>query len=156
MPGPDPRSAERVDLLTFELEGERCALLAADVVEVQRAVAIARLPHAPAIVEGVIDLRGAVVPVLDVRARFGLPPRPVSVSDHLIVTRVPRPAAIRVDRALDLVPVAADAIEDARAAVPGTAHTAGVAKLADGLVVIHDLRAFLTEDEERDLDGALA
>lgn len=162
-------AAASVGLLTFELGGQRCALLAPDVAEVQRAVAIARLPRCPAIVEGVIDLRGKLVPVLDVRSRFGLPPSPLALSDHLIIARVarasgetkglplePRVVAIRVERALDLVPVAPERIEDARSAVPGVDHVAGVAKLADGTVVIHDLRTFLSLDEERDLDRALA
>jgi purine-binding chemotaxis protein CheW len=42
------------------------------------------------------------------------------------------------------------------AVVPGTALVRGIAKLADGLVVIHDLDAFLSLDEERTLDRALA
>ncbi|MBI3726176.1 purine-binding chemotaxis protein CheW [bacterium] len=158
-----------IELVTFELGGQRCALLASDVVEVQRAVAIARMPRGPAIVEGVIDLRGKLVPVLDVRSRFGLPPSPLAPSDHLIVARVARArggtkglpvearvVAIRVERALDLVPVARERIEDARSAVPGVEYVAGVAKLADGTVVIHDLRTFLSLDEERELDQALA
>ncbi|HVY62409.1 MAG TPA: chemotaxis protein CheW [Planctomycetota bacterium] len=155
------RSKPRIDLLVFELERQRCALLAQDVVEVQRAVAAARLPAGPAIVEGVIDLRGKVVPVLDVRLRLGLPARALSPADHLIVTRVaasggPRVVALRVDQGLELASVPAAAIEDARAAVPGARHVAGVAKLPDGLVLIHDLRGFLSLDEERSIDAAIA
>ena len=157
-----------VGLLTFELDGQRCALLASDVLEVQRVVAMARLPRCPEIVEGVIDLRGKLVPVLDVRSRLGLPQSPLALSDHLVVARVPRtrsgaaphPAgprvvAIRVDRALDLLQVPPEKIEDPRTAA-GAVHAAGVAKLADGLVLIHDLRSFLSLDEEQQLDEAVA
>src|SRR5260370_33435244 len=107
--------ASIVGLLTFELDGQRCALLASEVLEVQRVVAMARLPRCPDIVEGVIDLRGKLVPVLDVRSRLGLPPRPPAPSDHLVVpsgprTRTrrapppsgPRVAAIRLGRGRDL------------------------------------------------------
>jgi purine-binding chemotaxis protein CheW len=157
-----------VGLLTFELEGQRCALMASEVLEVQRVVAMARLPRCPEIVEGVIDLRGKLVPVLDVRSRLGLPPSPLALSDHLVVARVPRTGggasphpsgprvvAIRVDRALDLLPVPREKIEDPRP-VAGGVQTAGVAKLADGLVLIHDLRTFLSLDEEQQLDQAFA
>jgi purine-binding chemotaxis protein CheW len=158
-----------VSLLTLELGGQRCALLASDVLEVQRAVALARLPRCPAIVEGAMDLRGKLVPVLDVRSRFGLPPSPLATSDHLIVTRVarakgeseargldPRVVAIRVDRALELVAVPRERIEDARSAIPGVEYVAGVAKLDDGLIVIHDLGTFLSLEEERELDRMLS
>jgi purine-binding chemotaxis protein CheW len=63
--------------------------------------------------------------------------------------------AIRVDRALDLLPVPREKIEDPRP-VAGAVETAGVAKLADGLVLIHDLRTFLSLDEEQQLDQAFA
>jgi purine-binding chemotaxis protein CheW len=155
-----------VGLLTFELDGQRCALISSEVLEVQRVVAMARLPRCPEIVEGVIDLRGKLVPVLDVRSRLGLKPSPLALSDHLVVARVPRAdgephasgprvVAIRVDRALDLLRVPREAIEDPRP-VAGAVQTAGVAKLADGLVLIHDLRTFLSLDEEHQLDRALA
>ncbi len=158
---PVSNPAPRVDLLTFELGGQRCALLAPDVVEVQRAVSIARLPRGPEIVEGVIDRRGQVVPVLGIRSRFALPPSPLAPSDWLIFVRVPHPsgatrvAAIRVDRALDLVPVETGRIEDARSLLAGVEHVAGVAKLDDGTVVIHDLRRFLSLEEHGALDRAL-
>jgi purine-binding chemotaxis protein CheW len=131
-------------------------LPASEVLEVQQAVAMAVLPRAPAIVEGVVDLRGTLVPVLDIRARLGLPPAPLSVSDHLVFARVnrKRTVAIRVERAVDLLTVADGQIEDPRP-VAGAVQAAGVAKLADGLVVIHDLRTFLSLDEAQQLDQAL-
>jgi purine-binding chemotaxis protein CheW len=152
-----------IDILTFELGGQRCAILASEALEIQRAVAMARLPGCPAIVEGVIDLRGKLVPVLAVRSCFELPASPVALSDQLVFARVrrrdaagDRVVALRVDRALNLMAVPRAAIEDARGAVPGVDHLAGVAKLPDGLVLIHDLCSFLSLDDERELECALA
>src|ERR1700687_4944563 len=132
-----------IDILTFELGGQRCAILASAALEIQRAVAMARLPRCPAIVEGVIDLRGKLVPVLAVRSCFDLPARPVALPDHLVIAHVrrrdgagDRVVALRVDRALGLMAVPRASIEDARGAVPGVEHLAGVAKLRDGLVLI--------------------
>jgi purine-binding chemotaxis protein CheW len=153
-----------VGLLTFDLDGQRCALLASDVVEVQRAVTVVRLQGSPTTVEGVFDLRGKLVPVLDVRARLGLAPSPLALTDHFVVARVartlggaasvPRLVAIRVDHARDLLPVPPEKIEDPLP-VAGPGKVAGVAKLADGLVLIHDLQVFLSLDEELQLDQAL-
>src|SRR5690242_9847746 len=103
-----------VRLLTFELDEQRFGLPMADVQEVVRVAAFARLPKAPQVIEGVLNFRGALVPVLDIRARFGLPPRAVRMSDHLVVAQAgPRKVAIRVDRAADLIEAAAASIEDA-------------------------------------------
>jgi len=60
-------------VLTFALAGERCAIAAEDVREVLRAALPARLPKAPDVVAGVLNVRGELVPLLDIRGRFGLP-----------------------------------------------------------------------------------
>jgi purine-binding chemotaxis protein CheW len=146
-----------VQLLTFELAGRRFALAAGLVREVTRTVALASLPKAPPIVEGVINFRGTLVPVLDVRHRFGLPFRPLTLDQHLIIARTNRRlVALRVDRVLDLVVVDEDAIEAAAGVTPGVEYVAGIAKVADGLLVIHDLEAFLSFDEAREVDAAVA
>src|SRR5262249_18625738 len=66
---------EPLDVVVFEVHGRQYALPAGQVRELVRAVALVPLPGAPAVVEGVFNLRGKVVPVLDIRGRFGLPPR---------------------------------------------------------------------------------
>src|SRR5436189_5306070 len=73
------------EILIFEIGGRRYGLPASDIRELVRAVAIRRLPLDSAFIEGVIDLRGAIVPVLDLRARLRLPSKAVEPSDHLII-----------------------------------------------------------------------
>jgi purine-binding chemotaxis protein CheW len=146
-----------VRLLPFAVAHRWYALPVVFVEEILRAVAISPLPKAPPIVEGVINLRGAVVPVLDVRARFGLAPRALSPDQYFIVARAgERVVALRVDQALDLVAVRGVDIEAAARVVAGIEYVAGIAKLPDGLLVIHDLPQFLSLDERRHLDRALA
>ncbi len=141
------------DLLTFDLGGQRCAIALGDVIEVVRMVAMARLPDAPPLVEGIVNLRGRVVPVLDLRARFGLAPKTIDLSDHLVIARAGvRLVAIRVDHARALVEVGPGDVE--AAASTGNA-VAGVAKLSDGLVLIHDLVTFLSAAEGERLDAAV-
>lgn len=151
----DVATLER-EVLLFEIGGERYGLLSADVRELTRAVTIASLPKAPTIVEGLINLRGKIVPVLDIRTRFRIPAKPLEPSDHFVVaTTGTSLVAIRVDRAMDLVRVDGRQIEEAKGLVPEAEHVAGVAKLPDGLVLIHDLRAFLSQSEGLVLDEAL-
>jgi purine-binding chemotaxis protein CheW len=152
------RAAERrsLEALIFELAAERYALPIADVALVLRAVAIRSLPSAPAIVEGVIDLRGELVPVLDMRSRFRLPRKPLDPGQHMIVAQAgTRRVVLRVDQALALERLDAVAIEDAGNLPRGLGHVAGVASTAAGMVLIHDLRAFLNEAEALELDDAL-
>jgi purine-binding chemotaxis protein CheW len=144
------------EILVFTLDGQRYALWAADVRELLRAVAMVPLPGSPPIVEGAIDLRGRVVPVLDLRRRFGLPAKALDPGDHLIVAAAgARLVAIRADRALDLVNLE---VAGRRSTVDfdAGAYVAGVARLPDGLAVIHDLRTFLEASEGATLDRALA
>ena len=144
-------------LLIFEVGGSRFALPARLLHEVVRAVAIAPFPRAPPIVEGVINVRGTVVPMLDIRQRFGLSPTPVAPEQHLLIAQAgSRVVALRVDRAVDLVSVDEAAIESAARVAPGAEYVAGIAKLPDGLLVIHDLERFLSLDESQQLDTVLA
>lgn len=146
-----------VELIAFELGGRRHALLASAVRELFPALRVVPLPNAPAIVDGVINIRGALVPVLDIRARFGLPAKALELSDHFVVAHAgDRAVALRVDRATDMLRIDRRLIVDARTAVPETLHVSGVALLPDGLVVIHDLAAFLSQPEQAQLERALA
>jgi len=148
--------ANELDVLVFEVGGQRYGLPSSGVKELARAVTVVRLPKAPPIVEGVIDVRGAVVPVLDIRGRFRLAAKPLEPTDHLVLAWAgTRLVALRVDRALDFVRLAADTVEDAKRVAPGVEYVAGVAKLPGGLVLIHDLRTFLSEAEAAALGEAL-
>ena len=86
-------------LLTFQIDDQRFGIALDDVAEVVRAVALARLPKAPPVVEGIVDFRGCAIVVLDIRSRFGLAARPLRPADHLVVARArERTVGLRVDR----------------------------------------------------------
>jgi purine-binding chemotaxis protein CheW len=143
----------KIKLLTFEIWHERFGIPLTDVREIVRAVSIVRLPKAPPVVEGIINVRGSVVPTLDIRARFKLPPKAVEPSDHLVIAFAKRRlVAIRVDRVTDLMTLAKSDVEDVASTVPGSDLIAGVAKLDDGLLLIHDLSTFLSATEAEALD----
>ncbi|NMO22383.1 purine-binding chemotaxis protein CheW [Pyxidicoccus fallax] len=145
------------EVLLFTLEGQRYGLPAGDVRELVRAARLTPLPRAPAVVEGLLNLRGELLPVLDLRRRFRHPPRSLSPLDHFIVARAgPRRVVLRVDRAEGLRVLAPGEWDDTPRELPGVGYVAGAAKLEDGLVLVHDLRAFLSEAEALELDAALA
>lgn len=141
-------------LLLVDVDGRRCALQLCDVLEVQAMVRVNPLPQAPPAVEGVIDLRGDVVPVLDLRRRFGLESRPAQLDDRLVIVRASeRVVALHVDTVVDVHHLSAD---DARPAPDEVVDQAiGIARLSDGLVVINDIDRFLSAEEEAVLATAL-
>jgi purine-binding chemotaxis protein CheW len=146
----------RRNLLLFELAGRRFALPSADVVHLVRAVSVQPLPGAPVVVAGIIDLHGEVMPVLDLRARFGFSAKALEPSDtFIIVAAGPRHVAIQVDRAVDLVELEVAPIENAANLPYDLASIAGLASCADGLILIQDLAIFLSASESMSLDGAL-
>ena len=70
----------------FRVESGYYALPLERVVEVLRMVSVRPVPDGPAWLAGVINLRGRVLPIMDLRARLGLPPQPVRLETRIIVT----------------------------------------------------------------------
>ena len=140
------------DILVFAIEHQMFGLYLDDVVEILPAVEPTPLPKAPAIVEGAIDFRGTIVPVCNVRARFGLSDRGISVSDHLIVAVArSRRIALRVDHALKIGHLPQAAIADIESVTTASAYFSGVTRIDDDLIFIHDLSRFLSEAEAASL-----
>lgn len=145
-----------LQFIVFTLEGIRYGLPLSAAERAVRAVEITPLPKAPEIVLGIINFEGRVVPVVNIRRRFRMPDREVQLSDQLIVARTPqRPVALLVDRAEGLLEHAEGEIVPAEMVLPGLEYVRGVAKLDDGLILIHDLAEFLSLEEERMLGDAL-
>jgi purine-binding chemotaxis protein CheW len=157
-----PREATRFDaasdltLLIFEVDGNRYALRASEVKELVRAALPARLAQAPDVIEGILNIRGRIAAVLDIRARFGLPRRALRSSDVLVLCEAgDRLLALRADAIVDLLHVPASSLASVRSVGPTAAYASGVVALADGLLLIADIPAFLSAAEEEVLARAL-
>ena len=140
--------------VTFALDDQRFALPLDSVLRVVRAAEITPLPLAPDGVAGALDVGGRILPVFDLRRRLQLPERPLRLSDQFLIAQTPRrTVAMVVDLALGLVE--AELVDDSAALAPQMRHLRGVLSLPDGLVLIHDLEAFLSPTQEDALDSAL-
>jgi purine-binding chemotaxis protein CheW len=149
--------AEPIALLVFELAGGRYALRMDQVREVVAAVFITPLPSAPPVVEGVVDVRGATVPVYDLRYRFRLPAVRLHPAERMVVAwSGERQVAFRCDAVEWLETVPTESVEEPDRLTSGNGLIIGVARLEDGIVLIHDLPAFLDDAERQALDAALA
>jgi purine-binding chemotaxis protein CheW len=147
---------EPIQLIVFAL-GERSYALRTSVVEMAvRMVEITPLPKAPEIVLGVIDFHGVITPVLNMRRRFRLPEREPRLDDQLIIARsAGRLVALVADRVSDVVALPEEAMVAPESILPALEYVAGVAKLEDGMIFIHDLDAFLSLEEEQALAAAI-
>ena len=148
-------SAASAQLVVFQIEDRRLALTSDSVLELVRAVAVTALPGAPIGVDGVIDRRGTLVPVFDLRPRLALPSVPVRASEQFIICEVALVGtiALRTDRVLEL------RADCDLAALPAGSSSDPIARsllrLPDGVVVVCDLGAVLTSGEIEQLARAL-
>jgi purine-binding chemotaxis protein CheW len=148
--------SELAQLVVFRLDQQRYALPLAVVERVVRAVEVTRLPQAPQIVLGAINVHGRVVPVLNVRQRFLMPEREVAPADWFLLARTRRhTVALVVDGADGVVERPQIEIVLSTEIIPGLEPFPGVLRLDHSLVFIHDLERFLSLGEAHVLDQAL-
>src|SRR5665213_639593 len=107
-----------LEVLTMELEGEMFAIEALHVREILDLVPITDVPHGPPFVNGLINVRGKVVPLADLRVRFGMALTPPTIDTRIVVLELeldgePVIAGIRADKVHEVVEVAASALQEA-------------------------------------------
>ena len=140
----------------FRLDERKYALPLAAVERVVRAVEVTPLAKAPAIVLGVIDVEGRVLPVLDVRLRFRLPEREITPADQFLIAQTARrTVALLIDEVQGVIERSSTEIVGPAQIVPGLEQIQGVIKFDDGLALIHDLDTFLSLGETQALDKAM-
>ncbi|ABZ84804.1 purine-binding chemotaxis protein chew [Heliomicrobium modesticaldum Ice1] len=129
-------------LVAFTLAGEEYAVDIHYVQEIDRLLNITRVPKAPFYVEGVINLRGNVVPVIDLRKRFALPPRETTDRTRIIIVKVKEiTVGIIVDGVSEVTRIPSTAVEPP----PGLCGSVdldfihGVGKLGERLLILVNL-----------------
>lgn len=143
-------------LVVFSLDERYYALDLSVVERTERMVEVTPLPQAPEIVVGVIDVRGRIVPVLNIRKRFLLPERPAALTDQLLMARTARRTiAFIVDAVLGVMERSEHEIIEPASILPGIEYVKGVVKFADGMIFIHDLDGFLSLEEENALESTI-
>lgn len=132
--------------VVFRLEGQRYGASVDVVREVTYVTTVTRLPNTPAYVEGVVDLRGEVIPVINLRRRLGMPPGEQQEEERLmILTLGDRTAAVRVDGVDEVLSFPGEAIlpPDPTVSLPGQEYVAGLARRDGEIVVMLDMAALL-------------
>ena len=105
------------EVLTLDLEGETFAVEAAYVREILDLVAITEVPHSQPFVAGLINVRGKVVPLADLRIKFGMEQKPPTMDTRIVVIELelqgePLTVGIRADKVHEVTEVAAAALQE--------------------------------------------
>jgi purine-binding chemotaxis protein CheW len=144
-------------LVVWTLDMQCYALPLSAVERVARAVEVLPLPTAPDIVCGIVNVQGQLVPVVDMRRRFGLPLRDTALADQIVIAQSSRrKMAFFIDAISGIVECDDNDVIAGEMIVPGLEHVAGIAKLDDGMILIQDMERFLSLDEETALDKAMS
>lgn len=143
-------------IVVFELAAEHYGLDIAAVEGIIKLQPVTRMPHTPDFVEGVTNLRGAVVPVIDLRRRFALPKQEATSESRIIVAMMNQTkVGMVVDAVTQVLRVPEEAI-DPLPAMATTVHSAfirGIAKLDGRLIILLDLNKVLSREEFASLEA---
>ncbi len=138
--------------LIFILEKEKYAISVSAVERIYRAVNVTPLPEGPDILKGIIKIGTLIVPVINIRKRFGLPDREIELSDHLIIARTKKLIlSLPVDEVTGLMEIDDEHVEKKDSIFPDLKYIEGVIKLSSHIIIIHNLDEFLFPGEEAQL-----
>jgi purine-binding chemotaxis protein CheW len=147
-----------IQLVSFDLGTEEFGIDILKVQEINRMVSITRIPQAPHYVEGVINLRGKVIPVIDLRTKFGLESKDRDKNSRIVVCDVDGSiVGMVVDGVSEVLRVAASTVEPAPEITQGTGqrYVKGVVRLDDRLLLLLDISRLAAEAKVAGMEDEL-
>jgi len=149
---------ELLQLVSFVVGKEEYAVPILAVQEINRMMQITRVPQSPAFVEGVINLRGKIIPVIDLRKRFNVELNENADDTRIIVVEIGgnRVLGFTVDRVNEVLRIKREIVEPAPAMCTGidSEYVQGVGKLEDRLLILLSLERLFTDNELQAVDAA--
>lgn len=146
----DIQATQELQLVIFRLANEEYGLPITKVQEINRLVPITKLPQTPSFMEGIINLRGRIIPVIDLRKRFSLTVTEYNDDTRIIIVEVNgQTVGIIVDAVTEVVRLPATNIEPPPPSfVLDSQYIDGVGKLEDRLLILLEIDRILTTQEE--------
>ena len=142
------QSSESIQVVVFQMEEESFAVSISDVWEIVRMQPITPVPGAPDFVEGVVNLRGQIIPVISLSKRLGLDPQPATSSTRIVVAQVGADTiGMIVDAVQKVTHISTEDIEVPDGiALEGEnlTYVGGIAKVDGGLITLIDLEEALS------------
>ena len=144
---------ERMQLVSFNLDQEEFGVEVLKVREIIRMSNITRVPNSPQFVEGVINLRGKVIPVISLRKKFSLPSAETDSRTRIMVMDLTSElTGFIVDSVAEVIRIEAGEIQPAPPVVTGNIdqeYLSGVVNRDDRLLVLLDLERLFTSEERQ-------
>ncbi|MEW6172575.1 MAG: chemotaxis protein CheW [Bacillota bacterium] len=144
-------------VVVFKLAGETYGVDIASVAEIIRMESITRVPRAPEFIEGVINLRGKIIPVIDLRRRFDLPKGEQSRQTRIIIVELGEMIiGMIVDAVLEVLRVPEESIEPPPAVINGVdvIYLRGIALREERMIILLNLEKILYAHEKEALQQA--
>ena len=145
-------------LVLFGLDNEIYGVDISDVHEIIRMQPVTKVPKAPFFVEGIINLRGKVIPVVDIRKRFGLSGVEQTKDSRIVVVDIGGTTiGMIVDEVTEVMRIPADSIEPPSdiVAAGDSDYLLGIARVDEKMVILLDLDRLLPKSEMSRLEGVL-
>jgi purine-binding chemotaxis protein CheW len=143
--------------LTFRLDQVEFGLGILKVREINKIIDITAVPKMPPYMKGVINLRGRVVPVIDLRVKFGLPEAPYTDQTCIIIVNVGHQIGIVVDTVSEVLEIAGEHIDPppTLSAAVDTTFILGMGKVGEAVKILLDVDRILNTDELGDVSAVL-
>jgi purine-binding chemotaxis protein CheW len=144
-------NADVLQLVSFNLGNEEYAVDILKVQEINRMVEITSIPNAPSYVEGVINLRGKVIPVVNLRKKFGFESKEMDAHSRIMVVDVGQTVGLVVDSVSEVLRLSSDTVEPPplmTAENGSSEYIRGVGKLTDRLLILLDIEKLLGKNDE--------
>ena len=149
-------SSELLQLVSFVLGNEEYGVDILCVQEINRMLQITKVPNAPSYVDGVINLRGRVIPVIDLRQKLGLPRKEHDNNTRIIVVEVnSKTVGFVVDGVKEVLRIPRNITEAPPEIAAGinSDFIKSVGKLEDRLLILIDLEKILSKSDELELQS---
>jgi len=148
------QSEELLQLVSFNIGQEEFGLGIQSIQEINRMVEITRVPNSPEFVSGVINLRGKVIPIINLRKRFGFPPKENDRNTRIIVVELSgMVVGFVVDSVSEVLRIPKNITEPPPSIIAGigSEYITAVAKLDNRLLILLDLERVLKDKEKQEL-----
>ena len=144
-----------LQLVSFKIGEEEFGVDILKVQEINRMLQITKVPNAPSFVKGVVNLRGRIIPVVDLRSRLGMPSIEFNSKTRIVVVELEnRTVGFIVDEVSEVLRIPRDITEPPPAMVASidADYITAVGKLEDRLLILLDLDKIFNFEEEKLLD----
>lgn len=152
-------NTDQLKQVIFTLAGEEFGLDILLVNAIEKYTDLVRIPNAPSFIRGIINLRGDVIPVYNLRKKFGLPDKEIDDNSKLIVTKSNNILmAYEVDAVKEIIEIPSNSISETPAIVKSidTAYIRCVANMNGRMILLLDHDGILSSNEQEHIESLMA